>query len=195
MSRAFWRTPSLNAPGNTSLPHQPPLYGVNSLAPTTSVNSGPTSVPDCVAHASSVAPRQLIRFMILTSGSLTISSLCLLNSSSFEMKNVVWPESPNADCTTRSRPSLLRSAICIRCSKLSTFSSAFGTENTPALLPMRTVSILLSQRWRSLAGGNQMSRPISLASDSVFSSNIRKVPTGLPPRRSIRSTTSLCCSR
>ena len=89
MSRALARTPSENAPGNTSLPHQPPLYGVSSFAPTTSVSSGPTSVPDCVAHASSVAPRQLMRFMILTSGSLTISSLCLLKSSSLAMKKVV----------------------------------------------------------------------------------------------------------
>ena len=30
MSRALARTPSEKAPGKTSLPHQPPLYGVSS---------------------------------------------------------------------------------------------------------------------------------------------------------------------
>ena len=45
------------------------------MAPTISVSSGPTTVPQRVTQASSVPPRQLIRFITLTSGSLTISRI------------------------------------------------------------------------------------------------------------------------
>ena len=81
------------------------------------------------------------------------------------------------------------------CSQLLAGPSVLGTEATPALLPMRTVSILLSQRARNFAGGNHTSRPMSRQISSVFSSNIRNVATGFPPRRWITSITSLWLSR
>jgi hypothetical protein len=74
-------------------------------------------------------------------------------------------------------------------------ASTLGTLGTPALLPMRTVSILLSTRVRSAAFGNQTSQPCSRHRRSVVSSNIRNTSRGLPPRRWMKSITSLCCSR
>ena len=82
-----------NTPGNTSLPHQPPRYGVSSSKPVMSVWIGPTSVPCLVAQASTVPGRCSIRRMILSSSSASFSE-CSSHCSSFVMKNVVRPESP-----------------------------------------------------------------------------------------------------
>ena len=65
LSRISW----VKAPGKISLPHQPPtiwceLFGADHFG-----QQGPTMVPWLVVQASSVDPRQLSRFMILTSGS------------------------------------------------------------------------------------------------------------------------------
>ena len=44
-SLARARCPSVNTSGKTSLPHQPPSYGVSSGNPVSSAISGPTRVP------------------------------------------------------------------------------------------------------------------------------------------------------
>ena len=88
-----------------SLPHQPPLYGVSSLWPMSSVMSGPTIVPWRVIVASIAVERQLSRRMILTSGSAATVFSAFFQSRSDLMKKVVRPESPYGAWTTRSSPS------------------------------------------------------------------------------------------
>ena len=62
--------------------------------PTISVSSGPTTVPQRVTHASSVACLGMMRFMTLTSASAAISASWRSQSAFDEMKKVVCPLSP-----------------------------------------------------------------------------------------------------
>ena len=55
--------------------------------------NGPTMVPHRVSTASTATGRLLMRRITLIS-SPTMSALCLRQSASDEMKNVVLPESP-----------------------------------------------------------------------------------------------------
>ena len=71
--RALRRIAGVKVSAKISLPHHPPLYGVNSLKPTSSVINGVTIVPCRVTQASKAAPRQLMRFITLHSFSASIS--------------------------------------------------------------------------------------------------------------------------
>ena len=64
---------------------------------------GPTIVPLRVSTASTAMGRLLIRFITLTSWP-TMSLAFFFQPASSSMKKVVLPESPYADCTTRSEP-------------------------------------------------------------------------------------------
>ena len=94
---------------------------------------------------------------------------------------MVWPESPYGVCTTRSSPMPADSASAVSSSNEDARPSTLGTLGTPASSAIRVVSIFESSRVRSAALGKATSRPISSASASVSSSNIRN--TALPGPR------------
>ena len=137
--------------GNISLPHQPPRYGVSSEYPVSSVMKGPTIVPCRVSTASTAMGRGLMRFITFAS-SPRIDPAYFDQSSSEEMKNVVFPESPYGVCTTRSVPSPASVDTRTRVSHESTDTSTFGTLGAPASLPSWVVTIFESRRSRSDAG-------------------------------------------
>ena len=87
-SRAISRWRSVRTVDDTSLPHQPPPYGVSSGKPASSAISGPTSVPCRVMTPSIAASRQLMRRMTLSS-SRAMSPACASQSAWDETKNVV----------------------------------------------------------------------------------------------------------
>ena len=92
-SRAVRRCFSVSSSGDTSLPHQPPSYGVSSGNPVSSAINGPTSVPCRVITPSIASSRGSIRFMTLICSPAIFFS-CAFQSPSSAMKNVVCPESP-----------------------------------------------------------------------------------------------------